>query len=173
MKIYQMKHSTELYYNTLPKLDAGGRYKKYHGDGDKRVYKIEKGVTMENFMDLREFMLLEEPYADQRSVHNGSLLETRGYTCPAWDFVKRYDIAKSQWEKWGNGTNILVGSKVRTIRSGFGGRTFHIFKGVYEKDERYYWISHEEAMYGEVRCLVPICMWWLYFEVLEEGSQNT
>lgn len=117
---------------------------------------------MKKFYSLREFLLLLDPLDDPpfRSIHQNEMMDDRSRSV-AEDMVKRYDLAKASWEKYGEGPP--VGSKVITIRSGFGGSAGRILtlNGVHKGYSKCFSLEDEKGgLYSStIQC------WWSDFKV--------
>lgn len=121
---------------------------------------------MENFLSLREFLLLEEPLSDIVKRSAFGMIEYPQF------FVELYDKAKRSWEKYGD-VGPPIGSKVRMLKS--PGRIKR-FDGVYKYDDRFFQLSYKiRNWWGDDVVKTSISyrdQWWLEFEVVEEVIEH-
>lgn len=130
---------------------------------------------MKEFMDLREFILLKDPFDKDypRSVHRNEVLDHRKGLSSAEDVLLRYDIAKASWEKYGD-DGPPFGSLVQTLHSGHGGGPGVIatLTGLFERDPRCFLLTRKEwgerNKEREGHSLVERTQWWVHIKVIEE-----
>lgn len=133
---------------------------------------------MREFMDLRSFLLLKDPYSsicgsELRPAHRNDMLDYRRI-CKAEDLIERYDIAKASWELYGS-DGPPIGVKVKMLFAGHGGGPGVIrrFEGTFQLDPRFFAVSRMRERNHSIPdddckdlSLVEKCQWWLHMQVI-------
>lgn len=116
---------------------------------------------MKEFLSLREFCLLKDPFDPTRPAHDNCPLSQQ-ILSSAEDIVIRYDIAKKSWERWGD-DGPPIGSKVLTLVPGHGGGPFCTRKlsGIFERDDKFFIITQKTGSNKFSESLVNRSYWWL------------
>lgn len=125
------------------------------------------------FYSLEEFCQLVDPTDNcepKRSIHRNSLLNDRRGLSHAQDVFKRYQIAKTSWELYGD-EGPPVGYSVITLESGHGGgigcrRTFG---GIYPDDQRFFCLERTELYLSAPKKQLSLVLrkyWWVSILVL-------
>lgn len=137
-------------------------------------------LPMKEFISLREFLLLTEPRDKfHRPIHRNELLADSSNTLSnSQDLVRRYDIAKASWEKYGD-EGPSFGSKVETLYAGHGGGpgVLAVLTGIYSHDEHDFLLTRQERYHDgrswvekEGTSLVERSYWWAMIRVIEESK---
>lgn len=121
------------------------------------------------FMSLRKFLLLTD------STDSEPKRSTFHFLQFAQDFVKRYDDAKTSWNKYG-ADGPPVGSKVIILESGHGkmyAGCIHTFEGICPEDPRFFLISRLEKRFGgeleKYNSMVNRNTWFVSFKVIGDS----
>jgi len=121
----------------------------------------EKLMMSKEFISLREYLLLCEPWDNPpyRSIHKNESLDHSCFDM-AQDLVKRYDLAKLLYEKYGD-EGPPINSFVMTLHSGHGGRVGckRKFIGTNPEDDRLFLLEDVNDPHNQ-RSLVDKVHWW-------------
>jgi hypothetical protein len=128
-------------------------------------------IIMDSFPDLRTFLLLRDPIDTRynKSAFCSSTTQLgyrRGYN--AFEVaVHVYDVAKANWERFGDDGPPL-GTMVQMLESGHCGSAgaLRIMAGVFERDPRFFQVRRSS---GDVS-LVVRNNWWLHMRVYEKDD---